>query len=95
MTDDIYRERAHLIAHLTVLYPSVLVHDADPDAPGWPVLYVTLPTGQVSWHIAPGDLDLLHHVPAGQATWDGHDTTEKYRRLDQNVADLAKFWAAE
>lgn len=83
---DLYRERAHLAAHLAALYPSVMVPDADPEAPDWPVLYVLLPTGQVSWHIAPADLDLFEHVPTGAAIWDGHDTTEKYRRLDAHTA---------
>lgn len=41
----------------------------DPDDPEWPVVYIELPTGQVSWHMP------QHPVP-----WDGHDTAEKYRR---------------
>lgn len=86
---DVYRERAHLIAHLAAIYPAVLQHGADPAEPGWPVLYIELPTGQASWHISPDDLDLLEHVPAGAATWDGHDTAEKYRRLDQATANVA------
>jgi hypothetical protein len=83
---DLYRERAHLIAHLAALYPSVLELDGDPWEPGWAVVYVHLPTGQVSWHIATADLDLLAHVPHGRAIWDGHDTAEKYRRLDEHTA---------
>lgn len=43
----------------------------DPDeGPEWPVVYIELPTGQVSWHMP------QHPVP-----WDGHDTEEKYRRI--------------
>lgn len=41
----------------------------DPLEPEWPVIYLELPTGQVSWHMAE------HATP-----WDGHDTDEKYRR---------------
>jgi hypothetical protein len=41
----------------------------DPAEPEWPVVYIELPTGQVSWHMP------QHPVP-----WDGHDTAEKYRR---------------
>jgi hypothetical protein len=83
MTVDptIYRERAYLIAHLATLHPSVLVEGADPAEPDWPVIYITLPTGQVSWHLSPDDTDLFGHVPRGAAVWDGHDTAEKYRRL--------------
>ncbi len=86
--DDLYRERAHLIAHLAAFYPAVLVPVADPNETGWPVLYLQLPTGQVSWHIAPGDLDLFSHVLIGHATWDGHDNDEKYRRLDAQTAAI-------
>ena len=42
----------------------------DPEEPEWPVVYIELPTGQVSWHMP------QHPVP-----WDGHDTEEKYRRI--------------
>jgi hypothetical protein len=41
----------------------------DPAEPEWPVAYIELPAGQVSWH-------LPQHVKV----WDGHDTAEKYRR---------------
>jgi len=80
--DAAYRERAHLVAHLAALYSSVLVHGADPAEPDWPVLFISLPTGQASWHISPDDLDLFAHVPKGIDHWDGHTTDEKYQRLD-------------
>ena len=38
----------------------------------WPVVYIELPTGQVSWH-----------MPQHISPWDGHDTDEKYRRVDE------------
>ena len=41
----------------------------DPTEPEWPVAYIELPTGQVSWHL-----------PQHPVAWDGHDTAEKYRR---------------
>ena len=41
----------------------------DEDEPDWPVIYLELPTGQVSWHL-----------PMYPGTWDGHDTKEKYAR---------------
>jgi hypothetical protein len=46
----------------------------DPTEPTWPVVYIQLPTGQVSWH-----------VPQHLYDWDGHDTAEKYRRLREYV----------
>lgn len=42
----------------------------DPSEPEWPVALIELPTGQVSWH-----------VPQFPVSWDGHDTEEKYRRV--------------
>lgn len=41
----------------------------DPNTPTWPVVYVDLPTGQVSWHVAP-------YV----GKYDGHTTALKYDR---------------
>ncbi len=46
----------------------------DESEPEWPVVYIELPTGQVSWHMA------QHAEP-----WDGHDTEEKYRRIDEFI----------
>lgn len=40
---------------------------ADPE---WPVAFIQLPTGQVSWH-----------MPQFPQEWDGHSTEEKYRRI--------------
>lgn len=84
MTDDVYRERARLVAHLASLYPSVL-HYSDPDEPEWPVVYIDSPAGQMSWHIAPSDIELFGHVPwlvrERPSPWDGHSTETKYERL--------------
>lgn len=81
---EAYRERARLIAYLASLFPSELSY-GDTNAPTWPVIYITTPAGQLSWHLSPDDLDLFEHVawhPSGGANlWDGHTTEEKYRRL--------------
>lgn len=85
---SIYTERARLIAHLAAIYPAIMTHDADQAAPGWPVIYLELPTGQVSWHLHPDDLVLFGHVPAGTVAWDGHTTDDKYRRLEAHTRFL-------
>ncbi|NJP93922.1 hypothetical protein HCN51_31560 [Nonomuraea sp. FMUSA5-5] len=89
----IYRERAFLVAHLAALYPSALVHDADPKNPGWPVIFINTPRGQLSWHLATEDLDLFSHVPVltgDQAPqWDGHTTLQKYQRLADLTAAMS------
>jgi hypothetical protein len=83
--DAVYRERAELVAYLAAHYPAVLVTDA-PDAPGWAIIYINLPTGQASWHLANDDVALVadvETVPADdpRATWDQHSTELKYQRL--------------
>lgn len=93
--DSVYRERSHLLALLAAIYPSVLVDGADREAPDWPVLYIQLPTGQVSWHISPIDQDLFGHVRRTIAhtlnapVWDGHTTDEKYERVDAAARAIA------
>lgn len=82
-----YRERAQLVALLAGLYPSHIGY-TDPAEPDWAVLIVELPTGQASWHIAPGDMPLFAHVqPTTRICrgWDGHTTEEKYERIQALV----------
>lgn len=83
--DGAYRERAQLVALLAALYPATLAYN-DPTAPEWAVVYVDLPTGQASWHVAPADVELFAHVHRDDShEWDGHTTEEKYQR----IAELA------
>lgn len=47
---------------------------------GW-VVYAEVPDGQISFHVP----DRLYerwfsHLPVKEASWDGHDTPEKWRR---------------
>lgn len=80
--NQVYRERAHLLAHLATVYPSHMQYD--PVDFEWSVLYISAPTGQMTWHIGPADMDLFEHVRTDiYETWDGHTTDEKYERLDQ------------
>lgn len=95
MADSVYRERAHLTAYLAAQHPSWLVLDGDPEEPGWYVLYVLAPTGQMSWHVSPEDVDLFDHVrritPEGfqeaHGGWDGHTTADKYERLRRLIPE--------
>lgn len=63
-----YRERAQLLALLASIYPSQI--QPDPAEPDWQVLYLRLPTGQTTRHIAPGDVELFTH-PGGRAAFVG------------------------
>ena len=51
----------------------------DPDEPEWPVAYIDLPTGQVSWH-----------MPQFAQPYDGHTTEEKYQRIREFCAPKAR-----
>ncbi len=88
--DDIYRERARLVAFLAKLFPSCtyvdgsLVGTKDEDYAH--VIMIYGPTGQMSWHIHEKDRDLFPHVmeiASSVSDWDGHSTEEKYRRLER------------
>lgn len=61
----------------------------------WPVLCITLPMdapgilGQVSWHTPIDEVKDIHLIPEYPHDWDGHDTAEKYRRIDEFIE---KWW---
>ncbi|MCX5431897.1 hypothetical protein OHU11_30060 [Streptomyces sp. NBC_00257] len=81
--DATYRERAHFVAHLASLHPSHIGH-TDQNLPDWAVVTIETPAGQMSWHIAPRDMDLFTRVqPTNRICrgWDGHTTNEKYQRM--------------
>lgn len=46
------------------------------------IVMVDLPTGQVSWHFHDSECHLIASLPAYEKPWDGHDTAEKYRRVN-------------
>lgn len=50
-------------------------------------VYIQLPTGQVSWHFHDSHMDLFGDLLFRPETWDGHDTEEKYRRVDEAFRD--------
>lgn len=78
--DEVYRERAHLLALLATHYPAHIQPDATDYH--WPVLILRLPTGQCAWHISESDMDLFDHVRTDTyEPWDGHTTYEKYERI--------------
>jgi hypothetical protein len=87
--DEVYRERAHLLAHLATIYPAHI--QPDTSDPEWPILYITFPTGQCRWHLNETDLDLFSHVRTDiYESWDGHTTDEKYERVDRATRLIAR-----
>lgn len=51
-------------------------------------VYIDLPSGQVSWHYHDSQAPLFAGLPPYEGEWDGHDTPEKYRRVDTVFDDL-------
>jgi hypothetical protein len=47
------------------------------------IVYIDLPSGQVSWHIHDSDLPLFSFLPSYDRPWDGHSTEEKYNRVTE------------
>lgn len=45
------------------------------------IVFIDLPSGQVSWHIHDSETEMFMFLPVYPGKWDGHDTEEKYRRV--------------
>lgn len=86
--DEVYTERAHLVALLASLHPSYRTPAVDISEPGWWLVVMYVGTQQMSWHFSPADAYLIAHVQVVPATdwrvrWDGHTTAQKYARIRQ------------
>lgn len=97
--DGAYSERNKIAAGLARLFRSWVGTPVPVDEHGneWPVLYIELPTGQVSWHFSAADAALLEGIPRSDEAWDGHTTDEKYTRLQAltSITTLASRLEAE
>jgi hypothetical protein len=45
------------------------------------IIFVDLPSGQVSWHIHESELSFFDFLGDYQGNWDGHTTAVKYNRV--------------
>ena len=95
--NELYTERAQLIAALSKHYPAHL--ELDPQVPSYVCVIVELPTGQVSWHVANEDLVFFGHLLRRiKRNYDGHTTAEKYQRLNalpDSGDGVAEVWLDE
>lgn len=86
LLDNVYTERNRLVAALSKLFPSHLMpHTGNEEwNEEWnTVVCIHLPTGQVTWHVKTSEINLyFSHLTMTANHWDGHDTEEKYRRVD-------------
>lgn len=81
--DLAYRERNELAVAIAHNFEVGSWKSVDPNEPDWPVLYLELPCGQVSYHFSPRDAHLLDDIREGTRyeAWDGHSQAERSERL--------------
>lgn len=87
---DVYRERNLLATALAVDRNrrgeragwSEPTDEDDADADEWAVIWIELPTGQVSWHV-PRTLVEATDLERRPYQWDGHSRLEKNARIEQ------------
>jgi len=89
--NEVYNERARCLSGMARFAQEMGMPcgmGRHPDEEPWDedwrfIVFIDLPTGQVSWHIHDSELHLFHFLPAYEGKWDGHTTREKYDRLDR------------
>lgn len=92
--NEVYDERNRCIAAICAMAQRLSwstwrgkhepANDPSWDAEWRNVIYINLPTGQVSWHIHDRDLPLFSQLPLIlERPWDGHTTEQKYKRLQK------------
>ena len=94
--DDAYLDRNMAVQALALLAQQVgytVGIKEDPEEPEWPILFIDLPTGQVSWHLPRHQIiPLWPYLWTYDKEWDGHDLEEKRIRLHKFIED--GFYAA-
>lgn len=91
MKNGAYNERNMVVVGLAKLalhlnYKAGIGKHEPAGAPDWDpewlnVVYVDLPSGQVSWHVHDDEMYLFDFLPPYEGKWDGHSTSLKYNRV--------------
>lgn len=93
--DGAYSERNQLVAALSKLFPSWMEWHSEEDT-SWDndwrnIIFIELPTGQVSWHIHDSEVSHFQHLTKKVgSSWDGHTTEEKYNRVSALISSPEK-----
>lgn len=80
--DDAYFDRSQavqLLARMAHALGYRVGLRRDPEEPDWPVLFIELASGQVSWHLKADEV--VGEWPVFPEEWDGHDLAEKRARM--------------
>lgn len=96
--DELYEHRCLLFINLCLSRQGSARWKIDPKThregafSGWFLLYLELPTGQISYHIP----NYMHHfvrdaiVQDDDYEWDGHDANETLLRLELSAKEMGK-----
>jgi len=82
----VYEDRNLLACALTRAVDAPSGWKWDPAEPGWAVMWIETPMGQVSWHV-PRDMALGMGPDPGWADYDGYDREEKNDRLREWITE--------
>ena len=83
---NLKKKNAIMVAVLAKIYPSLISwhkqSETGVDHRSGEVVYIQLPTGQISWHIRDGDEYLFDGIQrVAVSPWDGHGEEEKWSRI--------------
>lgn len=88
--DEAFAERNRVVAALARLALSLGWRAGlrDTNIDGWDpewhgCVYIDTPEGQISWHYNDRHAEFFDDLPPYTGEWDGHNTPEKYRRLNR------------
>lgn len=94
--DGAYTERNQCVALIArmALSSGIKAGIAKTAIEGWSedwhsCVYIDFPTGQVSWHYHDSHAWMFAGLPVYEGKWDGHDTPEKYRRVNEAARGAA------
>jgi hypothetical protein len=88
--DEVYAERDRCVALIARLAHALgfrvglgehPAEDTTWEADWRTIVFVDLPSGQISWHIRAHERAWFEGLPPYAGKWDGHSTEEKYRRV--------------
>lgn len=95
LKDAAYSERNGLVAVLSKVFPAHIAKAREATDPDWAwIVFVNTPEGQCSWHIHESERARFGHLETRPNEWDGHNSEEKWVRLE-SLMDGCAVPAAE
>lgn len=87
---ELYEHRHLLFINLCLNLKQSSCWKEDQNTPGWFILYLNLPTGQISYHVPDRLLPLIDREieRASGEVWDGHTSDDVVSRLKLNAVNF-------